>query len=46
MSHYPQDIQRKSVTGRALLAMRQAGRKIAALTCYEAKISPCSRSWA
>ena len=30
MSHYPQDSQRKTVTGPALLAMRQAGRKIAA----------------
>lgn len=39
MSHYPQDGQRKAVTGPALLAMRQAGRKIAALTCYYASFA-------
>ena len=39
MSHYPQDIQRKSVTGPGLLAMRQAGLKIAALTCYDASFA-------
>ena len=39
MSTYPHDAARKAITAPGLLALRQAGQKIAALTCYDASFA-------